>query len=442
MADYEINAEDIIDYSPNGDDVDSFSQKTKRSIERIFELLKALNDALSSLSQEQLLVKQSTTTNYLKRLVGELHLALAIANLDTTGYDSLLTKFDFGINGYFTTPEGRCTKVTSAVKDSTTITVDSIDGLIIGGNYLLKSEDNIQTVKITGINTENGNAVTLSSPVQFVPNIAQTILIRNRLNVVNENVIVDGDNYFVTNPIIFINKETGESKTISSVHLNVKHQNIKDPDIFCEVALLNDLKFASGEVIGVGNGGTQTVTLANTNKIQNWGFTLYFNGVKQTSGYKFSPSNGAVTFKAASNVIATADYYYNWDEENFRPMTSSGTYVDYKNPSRATTQFTYYGLDSNTSGNAAIIRMTMKRGTGGVANESLGTSTGSVQGFKLPHHAIRNSIVVSPTSAAWNWNDNLDVLTVTASAGQNISVAYNYLSKSYYVDSFAVMFNE
>ena len=75
MADYEINAEDIIDYSPNGDDIDSFSQKTKRSIERIFELLKALNDALSSLSQEQLLVKQSTTTNYLKRLVGELHLA-------------------------------------------------------------------------------------------------------------------------------------------------------------------------------------------------------------------------------------------------------------------------------------------------------------------------------------------------------------------------------
>ena len=191
--------------------------------------------------------------------------------------------------------------------------------------------------------------------------------------------------------------------------------------------MLNDLKFASGEVIGVGNGGTQTVTLANTNKIQNWGFTLYFNGVKQTSGYKFSPSNGTVTFRAASNVIVTADYYYNWDEENFRPMTSSGTYVDYKNPSRATTQFTYYGLDSNTSGNAAIIRMTMKRGTGGVANESLGTSTGSVQGFKLPHHAIENSIVVSPTSAAWNWNDNLDVLTVTASAGQNISVAYNGL---------------
>ena len=43
MANWTQDAGDIIDYSPNGDDIDTFSQKVKRSMEHIFTLLAILH---------------------------------------------------------------------------------------------------------------------------------------------------------------------------------------------------------------------------------------------------------------------------------------------------------------------------------------------------------------------------------------------------------------
>lgn len=443
MSEWEINDEDVIDYSPNGDDVKTFSLKVKRNIERIFSLLNVLNDALTALTSEQLLMINNSSTNHLKRLVEELHLALSIAGLNTTGHDSLLTKFDFTQNGWYTTGDNRTIHVTSAIKDNAKITVDSTDGLIIGGNYKLKSGDNIQVVKIKGINAGGvTNEVTLSEAVNFVPDLEGMTLIRNKLNVEGGNILVDDECYFVTEPFVFINKSTGTRKSISTVHLNVKHQNIKDADISAEVALINNLKFVGGEVVGIGVGGTQQATLANTSKLQHWGFKLYFDGVEQSGGYVFSPSDGTITFNAPSGTLVTADYFYDWGEEVFRPMMNNGIYVDFQNNSRATTQFAYYGSTSSIVGNAAIIRITMKRGTGGISNETLGVSTGTTQGFKLAHQALESSIKVTPASASWTWHEGAGILTVNAPSQQNLSASYNYRSKIFYVDSFAVMFNE
>lgn len=36
MAKWEIDEEDIINYSPNGDDIDTFSQKVKQTFEKLY----------------------------------------------------------------------------------------------------------------------------------------------------------------------------------------------------------------------------------------------------------------------------------------------------------------------------------------------------------------------------------------------------------------------
>ena len=67
MADWTITRP--IDYSPNGDDVDSFSQKVKYTLEQIYECLQVLrmNGAQAGLSGEAnpYEIRIDTTTGYI-----------------------------------------------------------------------------------------------------------------------------------------------------------------------------------------------------------------------------------------------------------------------------------------------------------------------------------------------------------------------------------------
>lgn len=376
--------------------------------------------------------------NYLKRLVEELHLALMTADLDTTGYDSMLTEVFYGNNEEIDTTS---VNVTSIIMGSRALQVSSLEGLLIGANYQLADGNNLQDVKISELRIENNrNYVTLTENVRY-PFTNSTVL--RRANGTFQEGYITGDGVsFTTNPISFVNEATGDNQKISVAHLNVKHQNVDGAEISAEIALINDPIFVSGEVIGIGSGTTQRVTLAHTENVSSWGFKLFFNGVKQTSDYTFSPSDGQVTFNAPSGVIVQANYFYNWSEENFVPFEKRGVFCDKKNNERATTQFVYQAANTSRMGSIAIIRLTLNQAAGGESNRVLGTATGSPKAFKLPHHAVESSIQVTPSTATWNWNGELDVLTVTATAGQTISVSYNYKGKPFKVDSFAVMFNE
>lgn len=378
------------------------------------------------------------SVNHLKRLAEELHLALMLANLDTTGYDSMLTEAFFGNNEEIDTT---AVNVTSIIMGSNVLEVASLDNLIIGANYQLADANNLQDVKISAMRIEsNKNYVTLAENVRYP--FSGTTRLRRTNGAFQEGYITGDGVSFITDPISFVNEATGDSKEISLAHLNVKHENVDGAEISAELALIKNPIFVAGEVIGIGNDTTQQVTLAHTENVSSWGFKLFFNGVEQTSSYTFSPSDGKVTFFANSGVIVQANYFYNWSEENFVPFEKSGVFCDKRNSKRATTQFIYKATNTNRTGSVATVRLTLNQATGGESNRILGTATGSPQAFKLPHHAVESSIQVMPASATWNWNDNLDVLTVTASRGQEISVSYNHKGKPFKVDSFAVMFNE
>lgn len=260
----------------------------------------------------------------------------------------------------------------------------------------------------------------------------------NRTNATLTDGKFSGDGVgVVTKPIAFVNEATGATMPVKRANLVVKHKNVADALIKAEIAFQTNAIFVKDEVIGVGTGVSQVVPVANTTNLTNYKFKLYFDGVEQTEGFTFSPANGEVTFTAQSNVIVSADYFYNWEPETFEEMENTGTYPDYHNPNRATTQFTYNG----NGGAVATLKLTLIQGTGNASNEITATGTGRAQVFKFAHQAIPSTIQVFP-QVTWTYNAAQNAVIVTAPARTNYQVSYGWKGKSFTVDSFACTFND
>ncbi len=323
MAIWEIPKDKIVDYSPTGDDIDTFSQKTKYCLEEAFVALKELHDGLSStdniggtpvaitsIEDGQTLIYDETlnvfkpdpainlvtivaTENalssevkHLQRLVENLYLAFDVAGLNPGGYDGLSVNTFFG-------------------------SINDLD--------------------------ETRTFGTLEAGKYFGENVA-----------------------LITQPISFINEKTGVPTKLRRGHLIVKHKNVQGGAVTAEVASHPTAVFVKGESLGVGTGNDQTVQLAHPDDIPAYKFAIYFDGEKQNDSISLMPLGGEVTFNAPVGVPVTADYFYNWGEEQWVEMESSATYQDKNNPNRATTQFVCEG-DSTS---VVLIRITPKRGVG------------------------------------------------------------------------------
>lgn len=366
--------------------------------------------------------------NHALRLAENLHLALDIAELNPGGYDNLITETFRGNTSVIDTT---VVNVTDLVTGDDSINVETVEGLVSGANYILTDGTTSETVKIKEIKISGSSKrIILTSPVANSFTLENAVLKRSTATISEGYVEGDGV-YFVTVPIKL-------SHDVSRIHMGVKHQNLKDIEINAEVAL-QAAKFVEGAILGVGDGTEQTITLENTSGVNFYGFKLYFNGVAQEN-FSFNHKTGEVTFTAASGVIVTADYFYNWGEENFVAMTKTATYPDKNNPARATTQFTF--RDTGDGGNIATIKISLKVLSGEENNLTIGAGTGRAQAFKLEHNAIPATISVSPTSATKRYDENLNVLVVTANAGEMITVSYAWRGESFKIDSLAAFFNE
>ena len=372
---------------------------------------------------------------HLMRLTENLYLALDAADLNPGGYDGLSGETFYGTTTDIDTTE---VNVLSVIQGDDSIDVDSLDGLVEGSHYILTDGNQTLPVQIKNIFVKNGvNRVVFYSPVSVSFVSSSVKLLRTNCDI-GQGEFSGDDVYCVANLIPFVNEATGEVTEMSRAHLVVKHQNVADAEITAEIALRNGAKFVKGEVIGIGDGTLQTVTLENTAGLTFYRFALYFDGVQQTSGFSFSPLLGEVTFTAASGVIVSADYFYDWGAENFVAMTKTGTYPDRRDPERATTQFAYDG----TAGSVATIRLKLKRGEGYATNEVVSTGTGKPRGFKLKHQAVSGTVSVSPTPTSKSFNSAQNTAVVTAPVGNAIRISYRWKGNAFSADSFACTFNE
>ena len=246
----------------------------------------------------------------------------------------------------------------------------------------------------------------------------------------------EGTGVCVTKTYNFVNN-------ISRAHLMVKHPLVDDTEVTAQIALRQSPTTVTGEVLGTGNGSSQTVKLANTTGLASHNFVLYFDGVQQAaSSYSFSPTDGQVTFTADDGVAVTADYVYGWSKETWVDFTHDTVYPDKDDNTLVDDQFDYVASDGDPQGSVGTVRVSLIQKTGKEKDVALGTGNGKAQSFKLAHHAKQETIAVSPSKATWKYKDNTDVLTVTAPAGESITVSYSWAGRVNYLESIACIFNE
>ncbi|MBR7024822.1 MAG: hypothetical protein IKI08_02280 [Selenomonadaceae bacterium] len=412
MAIWKIPDEYKIDYSRNGDDVDAFSRKVKYCLEEAFVGLNELHEATKGINSSI----ASLTSAVAK--AGTSSVAAALSPLTFVDGDKLLGEY----NG------------SSTLKiDFQTLKNQSGDVKDLW--HLTRLVENLYLVlDVAGLNP--GGYDGLSSEAFY--GTTNDIDASRSTGTVSEGEISGDGAIFITKPIAFINQTNGAATPIKDAHLVVKHRNVADAEITAELALC-DATFINDEVLGIGNGLEQTVSLEHKEKLTAYNFAIYFDGVKQSGNFFLDTEAGEVTFIAPVDVIVTADYFYNWGEENFVAMEKTGTYPDHKNPNRATTQFI---CDGGAGGTVATLRLTLKQSEGYSQNEIVTTGTGKPQGFKLKHQAIADAIQVIPSSTTWTYSAAQNVIVINAPSGQSVSVSYWWKGKSFSVDSFAILFNE
>lgn len=377
----------------------------------------------------------SNEVEHLMRLTENLYLALDAADLNPGGYDGLSGETFYGT---VTDIDTTTVKVLSVVRGDDSIDVDSVEGLVEGSHYILSDGTRSEDVQIRNIiQTSSTNRVVCYSAITNTFTGNSIKLSRTTGTIGTGEVSGDGV-YCTANLIPFVNEATGETTEISRAHLVVKHQNVADAEITAEIALRDGVKFVKGEVIGIGTGRQQTVSLEHTSNVTTYKFALYFDGVAQANGFEFSPTTGQVTFIAPNGAIVSADYFYDWAPETFVAMTKTGTYPDRRDQTCATTQFSYDGA----AGTVATIRLKLSRGTGTATNEIISTGTGSARGFKLAHQAISGTVSISPAPTSWRLDSAQNTVIVTAPAGNAIRISYRWKGKPFSVQSFACTFNE
>lgn len=386
----------------------------------------------------QSVLNQSTVATdvaHVMRLTENLYLAMEAAGVNPGGYDGLTGETFYGDTADI---DMTSVNVLLVVSGDDTVDVDTIDGLVEGSHYILSDGTRTESIQIKHIVVENGiNHLILYRAVTKAFVVSTTKLMRSTCSITEGAMSGDGA-VCVSNLIPFANEVTGDTTNIRRAHLVVKHQNIADAEISAEIALRGGAKFVKGEVIGIGNGAKQTVTLEHTDDVTAYKFALYFDGVLQTSGFELSPILGQVTFNAANGVIVAADYYYDWSAEDFVEMTKVGTYPDRRDQTHATTEFVYGG----EPGTVATIRLKLKRGEGTATNEIISAGTGKPKGFRLAHQARSGTVSVLPAPTSRSFNSAQNTVIVTAPVGQAIRISYQWKGQAFSVNSFACTFNE
>lgn len=438
MAIWTIPNEYKIDYSPNGDDVKSFSQKVKYCLEESFNSLRELRDAAVTLNSAVQYLSAATVPSLPIQLANPQDGQILVYHAATQTFQNEEQ-----------TPVGESKSL--IIRDGETILCDYNGSTTseIDLQSLTHEEPKTATQEIEHLTRLVENLYLALDVMELDPggyDAMSSTTFYSTANDVDEsrssgtisNGKVSGDGaVLITNPISFINVATGVETLISKAHLVVKHQNVADAEITAEIAMF-DATFAHDEVIAIGTGAEQTVSLAHTENLSTFKFALYFNGVEQTGNFSFFETSGQVTFVAPAGAIVSADYFYNWGAENFVAMEKTGTFPDRRNRNRATTQFTYDGV----AGRLATLRITLNQKSGEAQNEIVATGAGKAKGYKLAHQAIEDEIHVTPEDTTWQYNAAQNTIIVTAPIGQGFSVSYWWKGKSFSVDSFACVFNE
>lgn len=95
---------------------------------------------------------------------------------------------------------------------------------------------------------------------------------------------------------------------------------------------------------------------------------------------------------------------------------------------------------TNATSKIVTLKIENYQKSGKVENEILGEGTGKQQSFKLLHNARPESLIVNGSSD-WIYKEKTQTLLVTASAGNEITVSYDWIAKPACLTELACSFN-
>ncbi len=94
-----------------------------------------------------------------------------------------------------------------------------------------------------------------------------------------------------------------------------------------------------------------------------------------------------------------------------------------------------YRLSDSTDKKISAVKFSITRKTGTVENEILGTATGKLQTFVLPHRAKKETI---QCNGIWSYNEDTQILKYTGVIDDTIQISYDWTGLIPSVDSYVV----
>lgn len=188
---YQLEENDVAEGGPDGilnqphKDLAARTNYLKKLLEQLQATVPGTAEYESIMDQLKKLdvTALSHKVDHSERLIGNLYLAIEMANIDPDGYDGMVVEtFDNGAKEI----DQAVANVTSVVSGDDSIDVESSSGLIIGARYQLTDGEHLEEVQIKSINVSGKiNRVILESAVQKQYNEGRAKLYRSSAAIYN-----------------------------------------------------------------------------------------------------------------------------------------------------------------------------------------------------------------------------------------------------------------
>ena len=236
---------------------------------------------------------------------------------------------------------------------------------------------------------------------------------------------VSGSTAEVITATMHFAEETG-GKGVSFAQALIKHKKLMDADIKAYASFRTEPKKREMVSIGTGTGQSQTYALADSN-INHESLVVQINGVP-FYGFAYNTETNQVTVSADKDAAITASYEYDLEDEDWKEMTFVSRQVYDADEDIYASRYQYTLPSTETDKTICAVKFELIRPSADVTDEVLGTGTGDMQVFVLPHYARKDTITCT---GQWNYNDNTRVLTVIADKGADIKASYHWTAESH-----------
>lgn len=224
----------------------------------------------------------------------------------------------------------------------------------------------------------------------------------------------------------------------------LEHIALKDADIRPYAAFRDRPVRVVGEEIGVGSNALAHYDLHHTNGVDRDSLRLYFDGVRQYTGYEVNTAVGRVTCTAPRGVIVSVDYEYGWGIEKWYELEKQRVLVGFDYD---TSEYKYLLPADADPGSVCALRIDLITTAGHVDEEVLGEGTGTIRTYPLDHIVRDGEMTVYADgvlrpSADWTLTADAKGVRIAAPAGTILTASYDWISETPTLYKFAGVFAE